>query len=127
MAEFINTNPGAESFRAEAVDSLGNMIEKARKETSEASAALPAEAAGRQAYSEACMSANTILVRGTKVVRAIFGRISAEYKQSSHAQVQITLAIKSTRRSRTNRCWKKTWTYRTTLNPNLSSRRDLTT
>ncbi len=81
MVEFIKTNPGADSFRDEALEVLGEKIEAARKETAEATAALPAEAAARQAYSEACVAANTILIRGTEVVRALFGRTSPEYKQ----------------------------------------------
>lgn len=81
MAEFIKTNPAAESFRDTALASLGDLIARASKETAEATVALPAEAAARQAYTEACNSANTVLVRGTEVVRSIFGRTSPEYKQ----------------------------------------------
>ena len=81
MAEFIKGNPGAESFRSEAMAALGEMIAAAKKETAEASDALPAEAAARQAYSEACLAANSILTRGTEVIRALFGRTSREYKQ----------------------------------------------
>ena len=81
MSEFINTNPGAEGFRAAAIADLGEKIAAARKETAEATAAFPAEAAARQAYSEACASANAILIRGTEVIRAIFGPTSPEYKQ----------------------------------------------
>lgn len=81
LVEFIKNDPGAESFRAAAIDDLGDGIANARKETSEAADALPAEAAARQAYSEACLEANNILIRGTEIVRAIFGRTSPEYKQ----------------------------------------------
>ena len=81
MAELIKGNPGADSFREEALNALGEKIDAARKETSEASAALPAEAAARQAFSEATLSANTVLIPGTDAIRAIFGRTSPEYKQ----------------------------------------------
>lgn len=81
MIEFVKNNPGAESFRDQALQDLGDNLENARKETSEAAAALPAEAAARQTYSEACQIANNVLVSGTEVVRAIFGRTSPEYKQ----------------------------------------------
>lgn len=81
MAELIKGNPGADSFREEALNAVGEKIDAARKETSEASAAWPAEAAARQAFSEACLSANTVLIPGTDAIRAIFGRTSPEYKQ----------------------------------------------
>ena len=81
MVELINGNPGAESFREEALNALEEKIDAARKETSEASAAWPAEAAARQAFSGACRSANDILIPGTDAIRAIFGRTSPEYKQ----------------------------------------------
>lgn len=81
MVEFINSNPAAESFRSEAMETLGDKIEVAHKETAEAAAALPEEAAARQSYGEACTSANPILIRGSEIVRAIFGRTSPEYKQ----------------------------------------------
>ena len=81
MVEFIKTNPGAEQFRTAALESFGGVIEKAHKETSEAVAVLPAEAAARQAYSDACNQANSILIGGTEIVRATFGRTSPEYKQ----------------------------------------------
>lgn len=81
MVSFIQNNAGAESFRGAALDNLGTQLEEARKETAEATAALPAEAAARQAYADACESANTILVRGLEIVRATFGKKSKEYKQ----------------------------------------------
>ncbi len=81
MATFINSNAGAESIRTGATDGLGDKIASARKETVEASAALPAEAIARQAYTDACEAANPVLIRGTEVIRAIFGRTSPEYKQ----------------------------------------------
>ena len=40
-----------------------------------------AEAAARTAYTEACIEANIVLVRGTEIVCSIFGRTSPEYKQ----------------------------------------------
>ena len=81
MVGLINSNPAAEPFRAEAIESLSDKIESARKETAEASAAWPAEAAARQAYGDTCRAANDILIRGSEVVRALFGRTSPEYKQ----------------------------------------------
>lgn len=81
MAAFINANPAAESFREAAITALDDNVATARQETSEATAALPAETAARQAYTDACNNANTILVRGTEVIRATFGRTSPEYKQ----------------------------------------------
>lgn len=81
MAEFIRTNAGAESFRTAALEDIGDGIESARKETTEATAALPVEAAARQGYSDACLQANRVLISGTEIIRAIFGRTSPEYKQ----------------------------------------------
>ena len=81
LLKFISENPATESFRTQANQELGEGIAAARKETSEATAALPEEAAARQAYSEACLNANAVLVRGLDIIRAIFGRTSPEYKQ----------------------------------------------
>jgi hypothetical protein len=81
LVAFIDTNPAAAEFRKEALDEIGSGIEDARKETREATEALPREAAARDALTEASVAANEVLVRGTEVVRAIFGRTSPEYKQ----------------------------------------------
>lgn len=81
MARFIRENPGAASFRDAAMQALGTLVDDARKETSEAASARPREAAAREAYADACLSGNTVLVRGTEVVRAAFGATSPEYKQ----------------------------------------------
>lgn len=81
MQSFIQENAEAESFRQSALDALGTKLDDAKKETTEATQALPIEAAARSAYTEACIEANTILVRGSEIVRSIFGRTSPEYKQ----------------------------------------------
>ena len=81
LAAFIKSNDGSASFRKSALDDLGDGIEAVKKETKEAAAALPAEASARESYSEACEAANTVLVKGTEVIRSIFGRTSPEYKQ----------------------------------------------
>jgi len=81
MVKFISTNPDAKSFSENAEDDLGNRLEEAKKETDEARAALPAEAITRNIYSEACIDANTILVRSLNVVRSVFGPKSPEYNQ----------------------------------------------
>lgn len=81
MVKFIDGNQGAEAFREDAKTELADKLESARKETQEASAALPAEAAARQAYSDASIAANNILIPGTEIIRANFGRTSPEYKQ----------------------------------------------
>jgi hypothetical protein len=81
MLTFINTNPQAKSFREAAAADLSTAIESAKKETSEATAALPQETAARTAFSNACLEANNILVTSIDIVRAIFGRTSPEYRQ----------------------------------------------
>ena len=81
MLNFINENADMETYRERAIESLGERLENARKETAEATAALPAEAGARDAYSEACIEANAILTRSLGIVRASFGRTSPEYKQ----------------------------------------------
>lgn len=81
MKKVIASNPQAESIREDAQNELGDLLENAKKETSEATEALPLETEARSAYSEACRKANDVLVRGTEVIRAIFGRTSPEYKQ----------------------------------------------
>jgi hypothetical protein len=43
--------------------------------------ALGEEKAAAAAYSEACSGANTVLVRGTEMVRSFFGATSPENKQ----------------------------------------------
>ena len=81
MVKFISDNPDMETYREQAVQSLGDRLVNAKKETAEATAALPAEAATREAYSEVCIEANVILTRCLNIVRAAFGRTSPEYKQ----------------------------------------------
>ena len=81
LMTFIAGNPGAEAFREAALGDLEEGIEAARRELVEARAARPVELGARSAFSEATISANTVLVRGTEVVRAIFGPRSFEYKQ----------------------------------------------
>ncbi len=80
MIKFINNNPAAQEFRESALNDMGEGLENAKKETMEATASLPAEAAARHAYSEACVDANPILVGGLTIVRSMFGRTSPEYK-----------------------------------------------
>jgi hypothetical protein len=81
MRKLLGTNLAAVSFKDQALADLGGMIEETRKETDEASVALPVEAAARDAHSDACNKANAILVEGLHTVRAIFGPTSPEYKQ----------------------------------------------
>jgi len=81
MLEFMNNNTACGDFSETAVNSLGSLLEDAKKETSEASAVLPEEAVARDAYTEACLEANTVLVRTLDIVRSLFGRTSPEYKQ----------------------------------------------
>jgi hypothetical protein len=81
LAAFIRTDKAAAGFREQALAELGTLLEDARKETREAVAAMPAEARARQNYAQACREANTVLIRGLEVIRAIFGRKSPEYKQ----------------------------------------------
>jgi hypothetical protein len=81
MLNFINENADMESYRERAIESLGERLENARKETAEATAALPSEVGARDAYSEACIEANAILTRSLGIVRAAFGRTSPDYKQ----------------------------------------------
>jgi hypothetical protein len=81
LIKFISTNEAAADFREQAQAELGTLLDDAKKENREAVAALPAETSARQAYSDACIEANAILIRGLEVIRAIFGRTSPEYKQ----------------------------------------------
>lgn len=81
LAAFIERNPGTADFRAAALGELGTLVEDARKEYAEAKSAAPEEDGARRAFSEAAISGNETLVRGTEVVRAVFGPKSAEYKQ----------------------------------------------
>jgi len=81
MSLFIQKQESIITFKESALNELNSLIESARKETAEATAVLPREAVARQAFTDACLSANSILVNGTEIVRAIFGRTSREYKQ----------------------------------------------
>jgi hypothetical protein len=81
LLDLMDKNPQAESFKTMATEALGNRLTAAKKETAEALAALPAESLAREAYSEASMKANDILVRVLDIVRGIFGPKSPEYKQ----------------------------------------------
>ncbi len=81
IAAFIKENPGTAAYRKAALDQLGNLLDQARKDTDEANVALPAETAARAAFSEAALAANTLVVRGSEVVRALFGAHSPQYRQ----------------------------------------------
>ncbi len=81
MMVLVNNNEHAAILREEMISDLSEKIEIAKKETEEAVAAYPAEIIARAAFSEACIDANKILIRGTESIRAIFGRTSPEYKQ----------------------------------------------
>jgi hypothetical protein len=81
MLTVMKENMETANILQPATEDLGDKIEKARKETAEAALALPAESVARTAYSEACLSANDLLVRGSEIVRSVFGRTSPEYRQ----------------------------------------------
>lgn len=81
LHQYIANNPGAEALRSAALEEVDGQIETARREVSEATAARPAETAAREAYTQASIEANAVLVRGSEVVRAIFGPTSPQYKQ----------------------------------------------
>lgn len=81
MIELMKNNPNADRFRNEALETLGDRLEVARRETSEAVAILPREVDARRIFRDACKHANVILTRGIQVVRSIFGRTSPEYKK----------------------------------------------
>lgn len=81
MSQFIQNMENTAAFKENALKELHQLIESARKETAEATAILPMQAMARQAFSDACINANPILINGTEIIRAIFGRTSREYKQ----------------------------------------------
>ena len=81
LSKFIKTNEAAGQFRESALSQLGDKLKDARKENRDAVSALPKEAVARELFSEACEAANSVLVKGSEVVRSIFGRTSPEYKQ----------------------------------------------
>ncbi|HEY8432649.1 MAG TPA: hypothetical protein VIL20_29965 [Sandaracinaceae bacterium] len=77
----IETRPEAESFREQALAELGTQLDDAKRETKEATLALPAKETAREAYGTSTIEANTVLVRASEIVRNIFGPKSREYKQ----------------------------------------------
>lgn len=81
MLKFIESNSSADTFKESAVTALGERLVIARKETADATAALPAEMSARENYGEACLEANGVLTRSLNIVRAVFGPTSPEYKQ----------------------------------------------
>jgi len=62
MVALMESSSEAETFRKDAIDSLGDKLESAKKENKEAIDALPAENLAREAYGMACSEANVILV-----------------------------------------------------------------
>ena len=81
LAQFMKENPGAASHRNAALAALSDLLDQAKKETGEANTALPAEVAARAAFTEAATAANPLVVRGSEVVRALFGAHSPQYRQ----------------------------------------------
>lgn len=96
LEHFIETNPATTAFRKDAVGELKPLLAAAGKQTAEATSALPAQQAAREAFGAACLAANPFLVHATEVVRAIFGPTSRQYKQfiehttHDHAEVDST-------------------------------------
>lgn len=81
MVKFINSDNSAASFRAKAIDAMGDKLTSAQKETKEAIWALPVETKAQSDYTKACLDANPVLVKCLKIVKAAFGPTSPEYKQ----------------------------------------------
>ena len=77
----ISTNPAAAPFRERALAKLGTKLEDAKRENTEAKAAVPAKEQAEDAFAEATLAANFILVEGSRIVRNIFGPKSYEYKR----------------------------------------------
>jgi len=83
LQSMIMNNPAAASLKEAALAELGEKLANAKKETREAVDALPLENAAREAYTEACLRANEVLVRALDTIRSLFGPTSAEYRQFS--------------------------------------------
>jgi len=83
LQALISNNPAAAELKETALAELGGKLASAKKETKEAIEAMPAENAAREAYNEACIAANEILIRSLESIRSIFGPTSAEYRQFS--------------------------------------------
>ncbi|MEM9490627.1 MAG: hypothetical protein AAGC55_15885 [Myxococcota bacterium] len=81
LRQFLGSNPGAADIRDAALSDIGDGVTIARSELAVARAARPVAAATREAFTQSVISANEVLVRGSEVVRAIFGATSPEYKQ----------------------------------------------
>jgi hypothetical protein len=81
LRDLMRKDPGAGPFREAALAALGDLIEAARKETAEATTALPAQDGARAALTEATLGGNAVLVRALDIVRAVFGARSPQYKQ----------------------------------------------
>lgn len=81
LRKFIAENPAVASIRKDALGELDAELASAKKELGEATVALPDEHAARDAYTAATLAANPFVVHGSEMVRAIFGRTSAQYRQ----------------------------------------------
>lgn len=81
LLELIQGDDAFADIRDAAQADLGAALETARKENTEAVAAYPAELDAQEAYSRACMDADPVLVHGSRIVRAVFGSSSPEYRQ----------------------------------------------
>lgn len=69
------------SFAEAAITDLGTLVEDIKREGSEAHTALIEEERAEQAFKKATDAANTIVVQGSRIVRAIFGATSPDYKR----------------------------------------------
>ncbi len=81
MVKLVDEYEGLSSIREAVAQQLGAAAARAEKESAEALEAYPAELRAQEAYTQACMEANEILVHGSRVVRATFGSTSPEYRQ----------------------------------------------
>jgi hypothetical protein len=80
MVGIMKKNPDLSEVANEALKKEPVIIEADNKVKS-ANTILSREKAARQTFTNACLSANAILVRGSEIVRASFGRTSPEYKK----------------------------------------------
>lgn len=80
MVGIIKKNPDLNVIAEEALKKEAVILE-ADKKVKSANVLLGQEKAAQLAYTDACLSANSVLVRGSEVVRALFGRTSPEYKR----------------------------------------------
>ena len=81
IVNYKDNDDNSLAFAEAAITDLGTLIEDTQREDLEAQTALLDEERAEKAFRKATEAANPVIVQGSRIIRAIFGSKSSEYKR----------------------------------------------